>query len=248
MEEMIHVKIRRQDSPDDLPYWEEFRVPHRPPMTVGTVLLMLAENPINADGFPTTPIAWDGSCLEEMCGSCAMVINGRARMSCSTMVDHLDWPIVIEPLSKFPLVRDLKVDRTRLFDTLERLHTWVRIDGFHDQGPGPRMTASEQTRASSLASCIMCGLCAEACPQFNDRSSFVGPAALGQAARFNQHPGNEADAGDRLLMLRGSGGIADCGHAQNCVAICPKRIPLAEAIASVNWDTTKQAVKKFLRG
>ena len=63
---------------------------------------------------PTTPITYDSNCLEEICGSCAMRINGKARMACSALVDNLEQPIKIEPLSKFPLVRDLQVDRSVL--------------------------------------------------------------------------------------------------------------------------------------
>jgi len=80
-------------------------------MNVIICLRDIAENPVTRDGKKTTPISYDSNCLEEICGSCAMLINGKARMACSALVDQLEQPIRIEPMSKFPLVRDLTVDR-----------------------------------------------------------------------------------------------------------------------------------------
>lgn len=246
--ETLHLKIRRQDSPDDLPYWEEFKVPYRPAMNVIMALMEIQEKPINADGIPTTPVAWDYSCLEEACGSCPMLINGRVRMSCSTLVDHLDQPIILEPMSKFPVIRDLKVDRSRMFESLKRVNAWVTVDGYHAQGPGPRLTQEEQQKAYQFSRCIMCGCCCEVCPQFNDRSPFMGAFAIGQVSLFNRHAIGKLESGKRLEALMGPGGIADCGNAQNCEAACPKGIPLLDAIATVGWDVTKQGIKKFFRG
>src|SRR3990172_408167 len=107
--EHVFVKIRRQDSPEDLPYWEEFEVPRVDGMTVAGLFEEIAMKPINADGLPSTPIVWSGSCLEEACGGCTAFINGKVRPICSTFVEELDQPIVIEPMKKFPVVRDLRV-------------------------------------------------------------------------------------------------------------------------------------------
>ena len=79
------------------------------------------------------------NCLEEVCGACSMVINGRARQSCSAIVDQLEQPIRLEPMSTFPVIRDLQVDRSRMFDNLKRMKAWIPIDGTYDLGPGPRM-------------------------------------------------------------------------------------------------------------
>ena len=81
---------------------------------------------------------------EDLCGACTMLINGVARQACSTLIDSLEQPITLAPLTKFPLVRDLKVDRQKLFEHLKRVHAWIDIDGVFDLGPGPRM--SQKTR------------------------------------------------------------------------------------------------------
>src|SRR3974390_993608 len=106
----VTFRIKRQDDPQSKAYWEEFEIPWKAGMNVISSLMDIALNPVTRDGKATTPVVYDSTCLEEVCGSCAMLINGRARMACSTLVDHLEQPIKLEPFSKFPIVRDLAVD------------------------------------------------------------------------------------------------------------------------------------------
>ena len=100
-----------------------------------------------------------------------MLVNGRTRQACSALVERLlaDHPAEIElrPLSKFPVVRDLVVDRRRLFRALEKVKAWNPVDGYYDQGPGPRQSQQEQQQAYPLSECMSCGCCLEACPQYN---------------------------------------------------------------------------------
>ena len=112
----VPFKIKRQFGPDLDPYWENFEIPHSPNSNVISYLMDIRKNPVNADGIKVPPIVWDCSCLEEVCGTCTMRINGQVRQSCSALVDKLKWPIVLEPMSKFPVNRDLSVDRSRMFD------------------------------------------------------------------------------------------------------------------------------------
>src|SRR6202030_2208182 len=97
----------RQAAPKEAARWEEFALPRRPAMNVIICRRDIAENPVTRDGKKTTPVSYDSNCLEEVCGSCAMVINGKARMACSALVDQLEQAIRIEPLSKFSGVPDL---------------------------------------------------------------------------------------------------------------------------------------------
>src|SRR5215470_14073888 len=135
----VIIRIKRQDTPAATSRWEEFELRWKPGMNVTSALMEIAANPVTRDGKPTTPITYDSNCLEEVCGSCAMLINGQARMACSALVDHLAQPIRIEPLTKFPLVRDLSVDRQFMFDSLKRVKAWIPIDGTYDLGEGPRV-------------------------------------------------------------------------------------------------------------
>ena len=139
----IKVSIKRQATPDTAAFTEHFEIPYRPNMNITSLLGEIAANPVNSKGESSTAIAYDSNCLEEICGSCAMLINGKARMACSALVDKLQAekpgePITLAPLSKFPVVRDLAVDRSVLFQNLKAVQAWVPIDGTYDLGPAPR--------------------------------------------------------------------------------------------------------------
>ncbi len=236
---IIKVKIKRQDSPDSKPHWQEFRVNYRPYMNVVILLREIQKNPKTFDGTPTTPVTWDASCLEEVCGICTMVINGKVRQACSALVDQLGDEITLEPMTKFPLVRDLAVDRSRLFETLKRVKAWIPIDGTHALGPGPRISSEQQQIDYIMSTCFSCGCCLEVCPQINSKSDFIGAMAINQARLFNDHPLGKGTAKERLRALMAQGGIEDCGNAQNCVKSCPKQIPLVTSIADVNKQITQ---------
>src|SRR5579864_4315441 len=124
-QKQVIVRVKRQESPSMKPVWEEFALTWRPHMNAIICLRDIAENPVTRDGKQTTPVTFDSNCLEEVCGSCAMLINGKARMACSALVDKLEQPIRIEPFSKFPVVRDLAVDRSVIFENLKAVKAWV---------------------------------------------------------------------------------------------------------------------------
>jgi succinate dehydrogenase / fumarate reductase, iron-sulfur subunit len=239
----VEIHIKRRTSPKEEARWEEFSLPWKPGMNVISAMMDIAANPITKDGKTTTAIAYDSNCLEEICGSCAMLINGKAKMACSALVDKLEQPIKIEPLSKFPVVRDLSVDRSVLFENLKKVKAWVPVDGTYDLGSGPRQTPQQQEQNYPLSRCISCTICMEVCPQFNEDTGFVGAAAISQVALFNDHPTGAALKEERLHALMGDGGIHECGYAQNCVHSCPKEIPLTKSISRVSGDVMKQAIK-----
>src|SRR5438270_6213502 len=174
----VIIRIKRRANPTARPYWEEFELPWKPGMNITSSLMEIAANPKTRDGKVSTPITYDSNCLEEVCGSCAMLINGRARMACSALVDKLEHPIKLEPFSKFPVVRDLAVDRSVLFENLKAVKAWVPVDGTYDLGAGPRMSTQDQEVAYPLSRCISCCCCMEACPQFNESTGFVGAASV----------------------------------------------------------------------
>ncbi len=246
MPDTIYLKIKRQDSPHSEAYWEEFEIPYKPHMNVISLLAEIQKNPVNAKGEKIEPVVWDASCLEEICGSCSMLINGKARQACSALVDQLKQPITLEPFSKFPCVRDLRVDRSTMFEALKRVRAWVPIDGTYDLGPGPRLSSENQETAYDLARCMTCGCCLEVCPQVSDHSDFIGAAAVSQARLFNLHPTGAMHKDARLDTLYGPGGLEDCGNAQNCVKACPKEIPLTESIAEVGREMTKRMFSRLL--
>lgn len=177
-----------------------------------------------------------------------MVINGKVRQSCSALVDKVagsDRTITLEPMSKFPIIRDLFVDRQRLFNDLKRVKAWVPVDGTYDLGPGPVVSQKVWETRYPLSRCISCGCCLDACPQYTPANQFVGAAIISQARLFNEHPVGATLKEDRLETLMEEGGLGDCSKAGNCVQVCPKEIPLLESIAATQRQATVQLVKNF---
>ncbi|HRF60539.1 MAG TPA: succinate dehydrogenase iron-sulfur subunit [Fimbriimonadaceae bacterium] len=248
----IHVKVLRQQSGDAQPYWETFTIDYKPNLNVISALMEIRKRPINEAGQEVDPPTWDAACLEEVCGSCTMNVNGMVRQACTALIEDVaeqrghDYYVTLEPMKKYPLVRDLQVDRSKMFENLIKVKAWVPIDGSYDLGMAPPQDDHIRQLRYALSRCMTCGCCMEACPQINERSEFVGPAALGQALLFNLHPVGKALEGERMEYLTGEEGITNCGNAQNCVKICPKGVPLTQAIAQLNRDTTVYKLKRWM--
>ncbi len=255
----VTFRIKRCDGPGQAAYWQDFPVKVQRNANVISCLQQIALSPVTAEGTVVAPVVWDSGCLEEVCGACTMLINGKVRQSCSCLVD--DYApgegdvITLEPMSKFPVIRDLWVDRSRLFHNLARVKAWVPIDGTYSLGPGPAESPESQATRYKLSECMSCGCCLEACPQFNLEedskawdTAFIGAHAISQARLFNEHPTGRVLKSDRLDTLMGPGGVNDCGNAQNCVKVCPKHIPLTESIAAIGRAVTLHAFAKFFRG
>jgi succinate dehydrogenase / fumarate reductase iron-sulfur subunit len=250
---VVRLKIRRQDGPDkpETRRWERFEVPYLPQMNVISALQQIQKNPVTTAGVEVAPVAWECSCLEEVCGACSMLINGRVRQSCSALIDVIapkGQTIVLEPLGKFPLVRDLMVDRSRLFKALAQVKAWIEIDGSQPLGPGPRQSQEEQEALYPLSRCMSCACCLEACPQYGEHSDFLGAAVLSQVRLFNAHPTGRLQESERLEAIMAPGGIASCGKAQNCVEVCPLEIPLVDSLQVLARDTSKRMILKWLLG
>lgn len=231
-------------------YWEEFELAQTPGLNVISALMEIQLRPVNRKGERVAPVVWEQGCLEEVCGSCSMLINSRPRQACTALIDTLlkesqSSTVALAPFTKFPLVRDLIVDRSQMFDNLKKVHAWIDADSSWNKGPGPKIGQEKQEIMYSLSTCMTCGCCVEACPQVNARSKFVGPQIISQVRLFNDHPTGHLKAAERLRPLMKEGGVSDCGNAQNCVRVCPKNIPLTESIAAVGRDATAQAFKDF---
>ncbi len=247
----IDFKIKRRVKLEATSYWETFSIPYRPNLNVISALMEIRKNPVTKEGKQTTPPVWQMNCLEQVCGICTMVINGRVRQSCSALVDQLlteagGSTITLEPMSKFPNVRDLIVDRSQMFNHLKRVHAWVELDGTYDLGPGPKMSPEEANERYAYSRCMTCGCCLEACPQY-DEDHYIGPQAIGQVRLFNMHPTGKMTRDERLEALMGDDGITNCGNAQNCVKVCPMNIPLTKAIYEENRETVVHGLFGWLR-
>ena len=268
------VRILRQNHPESASYWQRFRLKREQGLNVTGVLQRIATHPRTESDEPVAPIAYEANCLEEVCGSCTMLINGRVRQACSALVDRLleesPGQVELRPMSKFPVIRDLVVDRRRLFRALEKLESWIPVDGYYDSGPGPRQSQESQQQAYPLSQCMSCGCCLEACPQyarvdvqshagetddqFRSRQddiydrAFIGAHAMSQVVLVNSNPTGQMTAKNRVEALIAPGGIQNCGKAGNCQAVCPKEIPLMTSWARAGRAATIHVLKKLFDG
>jgi succinate dehydrogenase / fumarate reductase iron-sulfur subunit len=231
-------------------YWEEFEFQRHPQANVISSLMEIQKNPVNKEGKSTTPVAWEQGCLEEVCGSCSMLVNGRPRQACTALIEpYLQTsPInTLAPFTTFPLIRDLCVDRTQMFESLKKVRAWISIDGTDENKEfGPPISQEVQEAMYVLSTCMTCGCCSEACPQVNSHSDFMGPAAMSQIRLFNDNPTGKLEKSDRLHAALSKEGIAGCGNAQNCARVCPKNIPLTESLSLIGREASKQALKDFI--
>lgn len=232
-------------------YWEEFELVLKPFYNIISALMDVQKNPINKKGERVAPPAWEQGCLEVVCGSCSMLVNGRPVQGCVVLIENVlkatgSDTITLAPFTKFPLIRDLVVNRETMFDNLKRVQAWVAVDDTNDSGFGPKIDPKIQEERYILSTCISCGCCSESCPQVGPHSKFIGPAPISQVRLFNAHPIGKMSAKERLHSLMEEGGISDCGNAQNCVQVCPKEIPLTESIALMGRKVAMQGLRDLL--
>lgn len=248
----VRIKVHRQAHKEEKPHWDVFEIPYSENMNVVSALMEVRKDPRTTDGRSVEPPAWEAACLEEVCGSCTMNINGGVRQACTALIEDVAqrkgdvYEVTLEPMKKFPLVRDLLVDRTKMFENLIKVKAWVPIDGSYDLGMASPQDDHVRKFRYDLSKCMTCGCCLEACPNYNDRTKFVGPQAIGQALLFNLHTIGQTLEAERLDFLTSEEGVGGCGNAQNCIKACPKDIPLTRAIAQINRDSTLYSIKKWM--
>ena len=122
-------------------YWEEFELALKPGLNVISALMEVQKNPVNRKGEKVTPVAWEQGCLEEVCGSCSMLVNSRPRQACTALIQGLlesskSRTVILAPFTKYPLIKDLVVDRQALFDSLKKVKAWIEVDDAQDAGAG----------------------------------------------------------------------------------------------------------------
>lgn len=232
-------------------YWEEFELEFKPFYNMTSALMDIQKNPINKKGEKVTPVAWEQGCLEVVCGSCSMLVNGRPMQGCVVLIEKVieatgSDTITLAPFTTYPLIKDLVVDRSAMFENLKKIQAWIEVDDALDKGFGPKISPQLQEERYILSTCMSCGCCNEACPQMNPRSKFLGPAMISQVRLFNSHPVGKLTARERLLPMMEEGGVTDCGNAQNCVQVCPKNIPLTESIALIGRRVAREAIRSLL--
>jgi succinate dehydrogenase / fumarate reductase iron-sulfur subunit len=165
------------------------------------------------------------SCRSAICGSCAMRVNGRARLACKTQIGTVideNGQITVEPAGNMPVIKDLVVDMSPFWSKIRAVNPWLQPSG---PPPEREYIASREsmTQLAEVMNCIMCGACVSDCTVLEVDKNFLGPAALAKAWRFVGDPRDDAH-GPRLRELSEYSGIWDCTRCNMCVQVCPKDV------------------------
>ena len=206
------------------PTFETYEVPLRRDWVVLDALNYVKDK---LDG--TLSFRW--SCRMGVCGSCGMMVNGEPKLTCAAfLTDHLPGPIRVEPLRFFPVVRDLVVDISDFMSKLKKVKPWIVRRQERALAEGEyRQTPDQLDAYKQFSMCINCLLCYSACPIVGLEPSFIGPAAIALARRYDRDNRDEG-AGDRLDILSGHDGIWQCTFVGECSRACPKSVDPAGAI------------------
>ena len=176
------------------------------------------------------------SCREGICGSCAMNMDGKNGLACTTGIDECggtgknSGKVAIYPLPHMPVVKDLVPDLTRFYAQHASIEPWLKTTT-----PAPekewRQAKDDREKLDGLYECILCACCSTSCPSYwwnGDR--YLGPAALLQAYRWLIDSRDEA-TGERLDNLEDPFRLYRCHTIMNCANACPKGLNPAKAIA-----------------
>lgn len=222
------IQIKRQKNKDAVAYWQEFIYEGSPNVSVASVLNELNGRILLQDssGKEAEPISWECGCMVRKCGACAMRINGVPRLACSTFLDALKAKkIILEPLSKFPVVKDLVVDRSIVFENLKKINLWLESEVYME-------SYTHEPRYQS-AKCLMCGCCLEVCPNFSVSGEFAGAIAPVNAFRIlNEEQDNNHKS--EISALYKQFYFERCGKSLSCQNICPAGIPVEELMVRSN--------------
>jgi len=185
-------------------------------------------------------LSYRWSCRMGVCGSCGMMVNGDAKLTCATFLkDLLPGPIRVEPLSNFPVVRDLVVEMEGFMAKLDSVKPWIIRKQEKDPSEGEYLqTPAELAKYKQFSMCINCTLCYSACPVVGLEEDFVGPAAIALAHRYNLDSRDEGYK-DRREVLFSHDAIWQCTFVGECSVVCPKHVDPAAAIQQAKVDAMK---------
>ena len=229
-EAIYTIKILRYNPEvDDAAHWESYSIPYVNTMTVVEALEYLWDQ--------GEYIAFRTNCREFTCGSCAMLINGKPRLACDTLLEDR---MTLEPLSRYAVSRDLVVDNEVIMDKLKELEYWPKCNHEKDSFDVPAKVMEDYGRIYSR--CIECTCCLEACPMSdNENATFVGPMYSLLLGRVASHPLDEFDRVDQASNC----GIWACVNCFECADVCPMKLEPVKEVSKLRRKAVIYSIKQI---
>jgi fumarate reductase iron-sulfur subunit len=236
MTDTVTLRVARYRPEREVePTFQDYEVPLREDWAVLDALNHIKDT---QDGS----LSFRWSCRMGVCGSCGMMVNGEPKLTCAAFLsDHAPGPILVEPLRYFPVVRDLVVDITEFLTKLKKVKPWILRETEKPVSEGEYLQSPEELDTyRQYAMCINCVLCYAACPVIGLEPSFIGPAAIALAQRYNLDSRDQG-ASERLEILSQDDGMWQCTFVGECSEACPKGVDPARAIqqyklvGAVDW-------------
>ena len=221
----MKVRILRKSRDMEQSYWDTFRYEGSRDITVAGMLDILnyRDDVTNEKGEIVPRIQWSCSCLQGMCGACAMVINRRPSLACETFLRDLGEEIVLEPLKKFPVICDLVVDREIIHDNLSKANAYIQKFGGEN--------IKEHDHQYTVAKCLKCGLCLEVCPNYVRGINFFGAMFANDCYLISRRTALQGPSIKKEYDAHfGSG----CSKSLACMDVCPMEIPTLTSMAKMN--------------
>ena len=226
----VNLKIRRQKAGGPA-RWEDFTVDCQSDCTVTRLLDSINDKDVimTTEGKQTTPIVWECSCNQKLCGACAMVINRRPMLACSAFVRDLGENITLTPLSKFPLVEDLQCDRSILYENQKRLRMFLQGDALKNK--------KDNEMSYQASRCMMCGCCLEVCENYHSGDYFGAEAMVNSYKMIALESDRAARRAKTKEIIKH--GINGCSKSLACRDVCPAEIPIGETISALGRKVLK---------
>jgi fumarate reductase iron-sulfur subunit len=241
MTDTILMQVSRyRPEQETKPTVQEYEVPLRRDWAVLDGLNYIKDH---QDG--TLSYRW--SCRMGICGSCGMTVNGEPKLTCAAfLTDYKPGPVRVEPLSNFPVIRDLVVEIGDFLRKLPKVLPWIVRDTDKPTTDGEYLQTPEELDAyKQYSMCINCMLCYSACPVYALDPHFIGPAAIALAQRYNLDSRDDG-AIARLDLLTHPDGVWGCTFVGECTRACPKGVDPAGAIQRYKLTAAIESLKTFL--
>ena len=241
MSDRITLQVERYRPEEETePTWQSYEVPLREDWSVLDGLNYVKDH---VDG--TLSYRW--SCRMGICGSCGMTVDGDPKLTCAELLtEYAPGPVRVGPLRNFPVIRDLVVEIGDFMRKLVRVKPWIVRDDDLPVSEGEYLqTPAQMDEYQQYSMCINCMICYAACPVYGLDESFIGPAAIALAQRYNLDSRDDG-ARDRLDVLIHPDGVWGCTFVGECTRACPKDVDPAGAIQRYKLTAATESLKAFL--